>query len=128
MRHDEPGKFEMIVTKGPTITFCHLLADGERWHIDFPAENRSLSGQGTPGNEELALWIETHRMVAMAIKRAQNQQDFTETLRGEYKSGRLFHIEMSEFRKLLDQSFPTRMRLTCHGCKSSIEIVVHQLK
>lgn len=128
IRFEDPGRFELIATKGPNMTFCHILADKEDWRIEFPMEKRTLTGHGTPGNEQLALWVETHRMVVMAVKKAQFQEDFTETVRGEYKSGRWFTIEFSEFRRLVGQIFATRMKLTCRGCQSSIEIALRDVR
>ncbi len=128
MRYEEPERFEMLVTKGPTLTLCHLVADRDRWQIEFPVPKRTISGSGTPGNEELALWVESRKMVAEAIRRAQSTDPFTETTRGTYKSGRQFEIELSQFRQIVGQIIATRMRLTCQGCASSLEIALHDLR
>lgn len=128
IRYERPARFEMVVTKGPTITFCHLVADGNDWKIEFPPQNMTLSGSQTPGNEDLALWVESRTIVAEAIQRAQFADPFTETMNGEFKSGHVFHMELSEFRRVVGQILATRLKLTCQGCKSSLEIVVHELQ
>ncbi len=128
IRYQEPQQFEMLVTKGPTITICHVLADKDNWHIEFPLQHHALSGQGTPGAEELALWVESRKLVAEAIKRAQFADPFTETMRGSYQSGRTFQMELGDFRKIVGEVMATRMTLSCRGCKSSLEIVVHDLR
>jgi hypothetical protein len=128
IRFERPDRYEMVVTKGPTLTFCHVVSDGKNWKVEFPMQKRSLSGSETPGNEELALWIESRRAVSEAIERAQFADPFTETMHGEYKSGHLFKMELSEFRRVVGQILATRLRLTCQGCKSSLEIVIREVK
>jgi len=128
IRYQDPGQFEMVVTKAPGVTFCHVVADKDDWQIEFPIQGHKMTGNKTPGNEDLALWIESRRMIIMAVKKAQSANNFTETIHGEYESGYKFRIELSEFRKVVGQVFATRMRLTCEGCQSSIEIAVHDLK
>lgn len=128
MRYERPQRFELVVTQGTTNQFCHLVADKADWKLDFPGQKRSFSGTETPGDEQLALWVESRTIVAEAVQRAQFADEFTETMRGEYKSGHVFLMELSEFRKVVGQVLATHMKLTCRGCKSSLEIVVREVK
>lgn len=128
MRMEEPGKFELVASKGPNDVFCHFLADKENWQIEFPAEKRTHTGHGPPSDEQLAVWVETQRMVVTAIKRAQVVDELSEVVRGAYDNGRHYTMELSEFRNVMENIFATRMKLTCRGCQTSIEIKLRDLK
>lgn len=127
IRREEPGKFELVAKKSDQ-PWARLLADQEDWQIEFAGKSTPQRGHGTPGDEELALWVETHRMVVMAIKKAQFTEDFTQTMRGDYESGgRHWVIDLGDFRHVVGQVFATKMRLTCKGCKSALQIEIRQL-
>jgi hypothetical protein len=72
--------------------------------------------------------VESRKMVTEAIHKAQFGDPNTQTMSGEYKSGRTFRMEFSEFRQVVGMVLATRMRLTCGGCKSSLEIAVREMK
>lgn len=128
IRREEPGKFE-LVAKQSDQPWVRLLADQEDWQIEFAGKPSPRRGHGTPGDEELALWVETHRMVVMAIKKAQFTEDFTETMRGEYESGgRHWVIDLGDFRRVVGQVFATKMRLACKSCKFALQIEIRQLQ
>ena len=127
IRREEPGKFELIAKRGEE-PWVRLLADMEDWQLEFAGRGEPHRGRGTSGDEELAVWVESHRMVVMAIKKAQFTQDFTQTMRGEYENGgRHWLIDLSDFRHVVGQIFATNMKLTCKNCKSSLHIQITRL-
>lgn len=128
LRFESPGKFELHATADGGEPWCHLLADGDLWDIELPQRNLRRRGTGTPADEEMALWLETRRMVAMAIKKAMFIEDFTEVVRGEYRSRRLYSMELSEFGRVVGQMMATKMKLSCRGCRSSIQMEVARLR